>query len=98
VLRELVGELAEVAEDGRQAGGEEEREDASDSDDQKDDGYGTRGMVAADIELGDACDDGHENDGEEGADVEDQKLFLEGPGEGEKKEDRDAEEDVAADF
>ena len=47
--------------------------------------------------MRDAGDDGHENDGEEGADVEDQELFFEGPGEGEKKEDRDSEEDVAAD-
>jgi len=98
VLRELVGELAEVAEDRGQAGGEEEREDACDGDDQKDDGYGARGVVAADMELGDAYDNGHENDGEEGADVEDQDLFPEGPGEGEKEEDRDTEEDVAADF
>jgi hypothetical protein len=48
--------------------------------------------------LGDAADDGHENDGEEGADVEDQELFPEGPSEAEKEEDRDSEEDVAADF
>ncbi len=42
-LGELVGELAEVAHDGRQAGGEEEREDAGDADDQEDDGDGARG-------------------------------------------------------
>jgi len=94
-LREVVGELAEVAEDGRQAGGEEEREDAGDADDQKDDGYSARRAIAADIELGDAAYEGHENDSEEGADVEDEELFPEGPGEGEKEEDRDAEEDVA---
>jgi hypothetical protein len=54
-------------------------------------------MVAADVELGDAGDGGHENDGEEAADVEDQDLFPECPGEGEKEEDGDGEEDVAAD-
>ena len=48
--------------------------------------------------MGDEGDDGRENDSEEGADVEDEELFPEGPGEGEKEEDRDAEEDVAADF
>jgi hypothetical protein len=48
--------------------------------------------------LPDAIDGGHENDSEEAADIEDQKLFSEGEGEGEKKEDGDREENVAADF
>jgi hypothetical protein len=48
--------------------------------------------------LRDAPDGGHEDDSEEGADVKDEELFLEGPGEGEKQEDADAEEDVAADL
>ncbi len=96
-LRELVGELAEVAYDGREAGGEEESEDASESDNQEHDCHTARRMVAADIELGNASDDGHENDGKEGADVKDQELFFEGPGKGEKKQDGDCEEDVAAD-
>src|SRR5580704_15416421 len=55
-------------------------------------------MIAAQVELRDARDGGHEDDSKEAADVEDQKLFLEGPGEGEKKKDGDREEDVAADF
>jgi hypothetical protein len=55
-------------------------------------------MIAAQVETRDAIDGGHEDDSEEGADVEDQDLFPECPGEGEKEEDRDAEEDVAADF
>ena len=54
-------------------------------------------MVAADLPGGDADDEGHENDGEESADVEDQQLFAEVPGEGEQKQDDDAEENVAAD-
>jgi hypothetical protein len=40
-LGEFVGELAEVAQDGREAGGEEEREDAGDGGDQQDDGNGS---------------------------------------------------------
>ncbi len=47
--------------------------------------------------AGDASDGGHQDDSEERADVEDQQLFLEGPGEGEEEEDADGEEDVAAD-
>jgi hypothetical protein len=54
-------------------------------------------MVAADLPCGDADDERHENDGEESADVEDQQLFAEVPGEGEQKQDDDAEENVAAD-
>ena len=50
-LGELVGELAEVAQDGREADGEEEREDAGDADDEEDDGDAARGLVAADIDL-----------------------------------------------
>jgi hypothetical protein len=47
--------------------------------------------------VGDAVDGGHEDDGEEGADIEDQQLFLEGPGEGEAEEDDKTEDNVAAD-
>jgi hypothetical protein len=47
--------------------------------------------------LRDAGDGGHENDSEEGADVEDQELFLEGVGEGEEQKDGDGKENVAAD-
>jgi hypothetical protein len=47
--------------------------------------------------VGDAGDGGHEDDGEEGADIEDQQLLLEGPGEGEAEEDDETEENVAAD-
>jgi hypothetical protein len=39
-LREFVGELAEVAQDGGEASGKEQGEDASDGCDQQDDGYG----------------------------------------------------------
>jgi hypothetical protein len=46
--------------------------------------------------LRDASDGGHEDDSEEGADVEDEELFPEGPGEGEEEKDTDGEENVAA--
>ena len=55
-------------------------------------------MVAADVELCDAGDGRHEDDSEERADVEDEDLLLEGPGEGEEEQDADGKEDVAADF
>ena len=48
------------------------------------------------LEAGDAVDGGHQDGGEERADVDDQEFFLEGPGEGEEEEDADGEEDVAA--
>jgi hypothetical protein len=97
-LGEFGGEVAEVVENGRKAGGEEEGEDAGDGCDQKDDGYGAGGTVAAEVELPDAINGGHENDSKEAADVENQELFSEGVGEREKKKDGDAKEDVAADF
>ncbi|WP_260734706.1 hypothetical protein [Tunturiibacter lichenicola] len=53
-------------------------------------------MVAANSQLGDAGYGGHEDDREESTDVEDQQLFLEGPGKGEEKNDGEDEEDVAA--
>jgi hypothetical protein len=95
-LREFGGEVAEIAQDRRQARGEEEGEDKGDDDDQNDDGDRAGGVVAAKVEFGDVGDCGPEDDSEESADVEDQELFLEGPCEGEKEEDDDGEEDVAA--
>jgi hypothetical protein len=96
-LGKVVGELAEIAEDGWKAGGEEDCQNHEDGEDEKNDRDGARGMVAANAVFGDAGDDRHQDDGEEGADVEDQQLFLEDPGEGEKEQDDDAEEDIAAD-
>ncbi len=97
-LGQFVGELAEVVHDRRQAGGEEEREDAGDADDQEDDCYCAGRMIVAQVELSDAGDERRENDSEERADVDDQELFLEGPGEGEEQEDEDAKDDMTADF
>jgi hypothetical protein len=96
-LGKFVGEAAEIVQNRRKAGGEKECKDPGDAGDEKDDGHGAGRMVAAKVELPDAIDGGHENDGEEAADVEDQDLFLERPGEGEEKKDGDGEEDVAAD-
>ena len=84
-LGELGGEVAEVAEDGRQAGGEEERENDEDGGDEDDDGDGARRLVVADFELGDAVDGGHEDYGEQSANVEDEEFFLEGVSEGQKQ-------------
>jgi hypothetical protein len=53
-------------------------------------------MVATEVQPGDAGDGGHEDDSEESADVENEDLFLEGPGQGEEEKDGDGEEDVAA--
>ena len=54
-------------------------------------------MVAAEARTRDVGYSGHEDNGEERADVEDHQLFLDGPGEGEEKQDADGEENVAAD-
>ena len=94
---EFVGEGAEVAHDGGEANGEEDREDNADRDDEKKDGCGAGGVSAAVLKLGDASDEGHQNGREESSDVDNQHFFLEGPGEGEQEEDADGEEDVAAD-
>ncbi|MBB5342616.1 hypothetical protein [Tunturibacter empetritectus] len=48
--------------------------------------------------MADARDRGHEDDGKESTDVDDQQLFLEGPGECEQEDDDEEEEDVAADL
>jgi hypothetical protein len=96
-LGKVDGELAEVVHDRGQAGGEEDDQDHNAGGEEKDDGNRARGMVAAEVELCDADDNGHEDDGEESADVKDQQLLLEGPREGYKKQDGDAEEDIAAD-
>ena len=53
-------------------------------------------MPATDRELADPGDDGHEDDGEEGGDVEDLELAGEAPGEAEGDEDREEEDDVGA--
>lgn len=94
--RKIVREAAKVAQYRWKASGEEESNDEGDGDDEENNGYGAGRMIAAKVDLGDASDGGHEDDSEEGADVEDQKLFLYGPGEGEEEKDADREEDVAA--
>lgn len=97
MLGQGTAEVAEVAQDGWQAGGEEESEDAGDDEQKDDDRADARRMASADAEERDPADDGHEDDGEERADVEDEELFTQGEGEGKEKQDADGEEDVAAD-
>ena len=68
------------------------------ADDENDDGDGAAGLVAAEeVDCGDAVDDGHQDDGEEGADVEDFELFGELPGEEQGYEHAEGKEDVAVD-
>jgi len=94
--REFGGELAEVAQNGRETDGEEDRQDEGDAENEKKDGYRAGDATATDVKGGDVADDGHQDGGEESADVDDQQLLLQGPGEGEEEEDAEAEEDVAA--
>ena len=96
-LGKVGGEVAEVAEDGRKAEGEEEGKYGGDGDDEKNDGDDAGGTIASNADPGDAGDGGRENDSEECADVEDEDLFLKCPGEGEEEKDSDGEEDVTAD-
>ena len=95
-LREFGGELLQVTENGRQAEGEEDGEGEQYGGDEDEDGDSARGMAAADGEVGDAVDDGHQDDGKESGDVEHQELFAERPAEGDEQEDEEGEEDVAA--
>ena len=96
MLGEIGGELAQVVHDRGQAEAEEEREGEENDGDKNDDCDSAGGTIAADGDFGDAVDGGHQDDGEEGADVEDLELLAEFPGEGEQEEDADGEEDVAA--
>ncbi len=52
--------------------------------------------VAADVEVGDPVDEGHEHDGEERADVDDFELFEQLVGDGEEQKEADGEKDGAA--
>ena len=96
-LGQFSAELTEIAQNRGEAESEEKRESEDDSGDKKNDGYGAGGRVSANGGAGDTSDDRHENDGEEGADVDHLKLAAELPSEGEKQQDGKGEEDVAAD-
>jgi hypothetical protein len=97
-LRQVGREVAKVTQNRRKAKGEEEGKNSEDRSDQKYDSDTAGGVVAAKTQLGDAADCRHQNHGKEGTDVQDEKLFLESPGEGKKKEYCNAEEDMAANF
>jgi hypothetical protein len=96
-LGEVVRELAEVAENGGKSKGEEEGEGKDDADEEDEDCDGAGGRSASDAEGGDAVDNRHQDDGEEGADVEDEKLMAELPGQGNQEKGDKGEDDVAAD-
>jgi hypothetical protein len=87
----------EVVEHGGQADEEEAGDGYSDGDDQSYDGEGLGGMPATDPEAHDLVDSGHEDDGEESADVDDLEDLAEVPGENQSQEDGEDEEDVTAD-
>jgi hypothetical protein len=95
-LRKVGEELAQVAHHRRQGEGKKERHAKSDTGDEDDDGDGARGAPAANIDLPDRLDDRHENHGEEGRDIDDAQLFVQRPGEKDKKDGAEAEEDVGA--
>ena len=96
-LGEFGGEITHVAQHGRQTEAEEESECEEYGNDEDNDRDGAGGVVAADRGCGDGVDDGHQDDGEERADVEHGQDFAELPGEGEQEQNANGEEDVAAD-
>ncbi len=86
--------LAEIAGDGGKGDPEEKEEGKRYGADQEDDGDAAAGRPVADADFLEALDDGHEHNGEKGADVEDFKLFHQVPGEGQREDDGKEEEDV----
>jgi len=75
-------------------------EDGKSSEDGEDEGHDcdrARGRVFADADPHDALHDGAEDDGEEGADIDDFEDLAEAPGEREAESKREGKEDVAAD-
>jgi hypothetical protein len=94
---EVDGEVFEVVEDGGKADDEEAGDGDGYGGDESNDGDGAGGMPATDAEAHDLVDSGHEDDSEEGADVDDLQDLAEVPGENQKEGYGEDEEDVAAD-
>ena len=95
---QVLGELVEVADDGWKCDEEEEGKREEDATEQKHDGDAARDVArAAQLEVPDAVDGGHQHDGEERADVDEGENLAQTPGKGESKQYSDSEEDVAAD-
>jgi hypothetical protein len=94
---EVVGEVLDVAGYGREADIEEEGEGGEDSEDEGNDCDRSGRRVLADAQGHDALHDGAEDDGEEGADVNQLEHQAQAPGEGEGESHGEGEEDVAAD-
>ena len=71
-------------ENGWQADDEKNDHDEGHTGDEEEDGGGSGGVAAVEIKGGDAPDGGHQNCGEERANVDDQQLFFQVPGQGEE--------------
>jgi hypothetical protein len=97
-LGEFGAEVAEVSHERGKADSEKDGEDEDDSDDEKNDSYGAAGPVLADGGVHDAADNGHEDNGEKGTDVDDEEFFTEFPAEKEKEKDTDGKNYVATDI
>ena len=94
-LRQVGGEVLEIAEDRRKSAGEERSKKEADDDNEDEDRDNAGGVIAAEPRLPDAIDDRHQHDGEQCADVEDLDLLGEIPREREQEKDGNGEEDVA---
>jgi hypothetical protein len=94
--RQVGGEALDVVHDRREREDEEEGEDEGDGEDQGDDGDWARRRPLADAQAHDLLHQRHEDDGEEGADVDHLEDLAETPGESQAEREREDEEDVAA--
>ena len=71
-------------EDGWQADDEKNDHDEGHTGDEEEDGGGAGGVAVVVFDGGNAIDYGHQDCCEERADVDDQQLFLQVPGQGEE--------------
>ena len=87
---------AKIAENRRQTERQKQGETKNGGGDENNDGDGARGAITSNLEFGNAEDEGSQNHGKERADVNNLQLFGELPGDVEREEDADTEEDVAS--
>ena len=88
----------QVANDRREAEDEDQGEAEDDGDEQKQDGQAARDMAfTAKIEAHDGVDDGHEDHGEERADIDQKHNIAQPPRERKRQQDAEGEEDVSTD-
>jgi hypothetical protein len=93
-LRQLVRETLHIVDDWWQADEEEEGQSAKNTDEQNENRDRSRRGTMADLDLGDAIDQGHQHDGKECADIQDFDLFEQLVGDCEQEEDCNSEDDV----